>query len=109
MTHTEVFNMIMSVGFPAAYNHFPEDTAKAPPFICYYYPASDDFLADNYNYVKKEQLYIELYTAEKDFTAEETLEAVLRQNEMVYSRTETYIDSEKMYLELYTMEVYIDG
>ena len=109
MTHNEVFSMIMSVGFPAAYNHFPEDTAKAPPFICYYYPASDDFLADNYNYVKKEQLYIELYTAYKDFTAEQALETVLRQNEMVYSRAETYIDSEKMYLELYTMEVYIDG
>ena len=109
MTHNEVFSMIMSVGFPAAYNHFRKDTEKAPPFICYYYPSSADFIADNYNYVKKEQLYIELYTAEKDFTAEETLEAVLRQNEMVYDRTETYIDSEKMYLELYTMEVYIDG
>ena len=56
MTHTEVFNMIMSAGFPAAYDHFPEDTAKAPPYICYYYPASDDFPADNCNYVKKEHI-----------------------------------------------------
>lgn len=109
MTYNEIYTMITSTGFPAAYNHFPEDTAKAPPFICFYYPASDDFIASNYNYVKKEQLYIELYTAEKDFNAEHALEAALREHEMIYSRTETYLDAEKMYLELYTMEVYIDG
>lgn len=109
MTYNEIFTMIQSAGFPAAYNHFPDDTAKVPPFICFYYPASEDFIADNINYVKKESVYIELYTAEKDLEAEQRLEAVFRENELAYSRTETYIDSEKLYLELYTMEVYIDG
>lgn len=109
MTYSEIYTMITSAGFPAAYNHFPENTAKVPPFICFYYPASDDYIADNFNYVKREQLYIELYTADKDFSAEHALETVLREHEMVYSRAETYIDAEKMYMQLYTMEVYIDG
>lgn len=109
MTYNEIYNMIHSVGYPAAYNHFPDNTAKEPPFICFYYPASSDFMADNCNYVKKEQVYIELYTAEKDLAAEQALETVLRNNEMAYTRSETYIDAEKMYMQLYITEVYIDG
>ena len=109
MTYAEIFTMISGIGLPAAYNHFPEGTAMAPPFICFYYPSSDDFLADNTEYVKREQLYIELYTAEKDFTTEQAVEAALREKELNYTRTETYLDSEKLYMELYTTEVYIDG
>ena len=101
--------MITSTGFPAAYNHFPEDTAKAPPFICFYYPSSDDFIADNQNYQKIENLYIELYTANKNFAAEAAVEKQLRDNRIVYQRSETYLDTEKLYMQLYTMEVMIDG
>ena len=108
MTRAEVFTMIESMGFPAAYNHFPDATAKPCPFICFYYPASEDVMADNINYRKIEQLYIELYTDSKDFSAEEAVEAALRSACLPYRRSETYLDAEKMYLNLYTTEVVID-
>lgn len=108
MTRAEIFQMIGGIGYPVAYNHFQDDTAKAPPFVCFYYPASNDFVADNHNYTKVEQLYIELYTDNKDFAAERAVEAVLRANSLPYSRQETYLDTEKMYMQLYTTEVLID-
>lgn len=107
MTYAEIYTMINSIGYPACYNHFPEETAKAPPFICFYFPMSEDKMFDDMNYVKSERLYLELYVANKDFTAEAAVEAVLRENGLTYSRDETYIDSEKMYLELYTTEIII--
>ena len=109
MTYEEIFTMIQQIGIPAVYNHWPDNTQKAPPFICFYYPSSESFFADNLNYCKIENLYIELYTANKDFDAEKQVEAVLRENSLTYSRSETYLNSEKLYMELYTMEVYIDG
>lgn len=108
MTYAEIYSMIDEIGLPAAYNHFPDATPKAPPFICFYYPSSDDFIADNLNYTKVEQVYIELYTVTKDFAAEQAVEAVLRANELPYHRTETYLDTEKMFMQLYTTEVIID-
>lgn len=108
MTRSEIFTMILDMGFPAAYNHFPDKTEQAPPFVCFYYPASSDTIADDTNYVKIEQLYIELYTDEKDFAAESAVEAKLRKNCLPYARSETWLDTEKMFLNLYTMEVIID-
>ncbi len=109
MSYEEIYTMISSFGFPAAYNHFPESTAKEPPFVCFYYPSSSDYMADNINYQKINELYIELYTASKDFAAEKAIEDKLREHGLGYERTETYLDSEKLYMQLYTMEVLING
>jgi len=107
MTRKEVYNMIASIGVPSAYHHFSKATAKAPPFICFYYPNDNDFRADNSNYVRVDQLIIELYTDNKDFALEGTVESVLAQNDVVFSKEETYIDSEQMYMVIYTTEVII--
>lgn len=108
MTRAEVFQMVCEIGYPSAYHHFTNETAKAPPFVCFYYPGSNDFIADDHNYEKIEKLYIELYTNEKDFAAERAVEAVLRANSLPYTRDETYLDTEKLYMQLYTTEVLID-
>lgn len=108
MTYKEIFTMINSIGYPASYNHFPDETQKAPPFICFYYAQSDNPIADDRNYVKVEQVCIQLFTANKDFAAEQAVEAVLRANELPYTRFEEYFDDEKMYMQLYTTEVIID-
>jgi len=109
MTLKEVTQMVVQVGVPVAYYQFSDDTAKPPPFICYYYPNDDDFSADNINYARINQLVIELYTDNKDFALESQLETVLIQNDMYFSKTETYIDDEKMYMVTYTMEVLINA
>lgn len=101
--------MVSSIGVPYAYHHFTEDTAKPPPFVCFYYPGDDDLMADNSNYAKIRPLTIELYTDNKDFDLEATVEGVLAANELPFSRDETYIDTEKMYLVTYQTEVVING
>lgn len=109
MTYSEIAEMIDSIGIPSAYYEFTEDTAVSPPFICFYYSRNNDFKADNQNYVKIEQLTIELYTDEKDFEREASVEAVLKNYELAYSRSETYIGSERMYMVVYNTEVIINA
>lgn len=109
MTYEDVNTMIESMGIEYAYYQFPEGTAVAPPFICFYYPERDDFYADNSNYVKIERLIIELYTKEKDFDAEELIETALTSNEIPYTRYESYIDTEQLYMNTFESEVLING
>lgn len=109
MTYKEIAQMIDSVGVPYAYYQFPEGTGQEPPFICFYYPNNNDFVADGENYVKVVQLVIELYTDNKDFSLEASLEVALAEHDLVFTREETYIDSERMYLETYYTEVIINA
>lgn len=108
MTYKEVAKMVKSMGLPFAYRQFTEDTAQAPPFICYFYSISDDMMADDSNYVGIPQLNIELYTAEKDFEQEAVVEEILKENGFTYYKEEAFIDSEKMYQIAYEMEVVIN-
>ena len=107
MTYQEVAEMVSSIGVPYAYYQFPNNTGIAPPFVCFYFNSSNDFAADNTNYQRIRQLSLELYTDNKDFTLEQTVENILNQNGLVYSREETYLDSEKMYMVTFMTEIII--
>lgn len=107
MTFKQIATMIRSIGYPFAYYQFPEGTAQAPPFICYFFDGDNDLKADNSNYQKIEHLNIELYTDEKDFEAEAQIEDVLRAAGLVWSRAEEYIDSERLYLVVYELDIII--
>lgn len=107
MTYKQVAEMVSSIGVPYAYYQFPNNTGIAPPFVCFYFNSSNDFAADNTNYQRIRQLSIELYTDNKDFTLEQTVENILNQNGLVYSREETYLDSEKMYMVTFMTEIII--
>lgn len=109
MTYQEIAGMVESIGLPFAYYVFPKDTEQAPPFVCFYFPDSDDVYADDTNYAKIRPLIIELYTDNKDFALEANVESTLNGNGLPYSRTETYISNERMYLITYTTEVCIHG
>lgn len=109
MTTQEIAKMIEEVGVPYAYYQFTNATAKPCPFICFYYADSDDMSADNVNYVKVRRLVVELYTDNKDFELENTVETVLNNHGLFYSKSEIYIDSERMYEVIYESEVIING
>lgn len=109
MTYKEVADMIAETDLPFAYYEFPDGTEQAPPFICFYFPDDANFFADNTNYVDKKRLIVELYTDEKDFALESTVEAALKGAGLTYRRSESFIKSERMYQILYEMEVIIDG
>lgn len=107
MTYAEVATMLASVNVPTAYYQFPDNTPQELPFICFFYSNNNDFLADNTNYQKIERLTIELYTENKDFTLEASLEGVLSSYGLVYSRYEQYIGSERMWEVVYETDVII--
>lgn len=107
MTRADIAALIEGIGYPAAYYQFEADTAKAPPFITYYYTGRSDFFADDSNYQRIANLVIELYTDAKDIEAEERVEEALRG--FTYSISEETIESERLYMVAYDMEVIING
>lgn len=109
MQYTEVANIMASVGIPYTYRFFPKSTDKVLPYLVYYYDGNDDLFADNINYQTIVGLRIELYTRDKDFALEATLEGILKANEIAYSKDEVYIEDEKLYEIVYESEVVING
>lgn len=107
MTYKEVATMINSIGIPYAYYQFPDGTGQACPFICFFFSDSNDLAAENTNYQKIRLLNIELYTDNKDFALEETVENVLNSNGLVYDRSESYLDSERMFMVVYTTDILV--
>lgn len=110
MTLEQIATMIAGVGLPYAYYQFQdEDAPQAPPFICFYYPGDDDFIADNINYKSINRLIIELYADNVDFEHEKAIEAALRTAELPFTREQVYIDGERMYQTTYNLEVCLNG
>ena len=105
MTHKEVMQMLSELDIPFAYDHFAEGESPAPPFICFLFPGSENFSADNIVYAAFEILHLELYTDEKNPELEVRVEALLSQHELFWNKTEVWIESEKLYEVLYTMSV----
>ena len=109
MTYKQIASMVSSIGLPYAYYQFPEGTAQTPPFVVFFYADTDDVFADDTNYQRIATLNIELYTNEKDFATESTVEQILTNNNLTYYKEENYIDSERMWQIAYEMEVIING
>ena len=105
MTRTEVATMIKSFGLPFSYYQFPQGTSVKPPFVCFFYTGSNDLYADVTNYQKIEGLSIELYSADKRFDLEETIESSLNECGLTYYKEENFIDSEKLFMTSYDMEI----
>ena len=107
MTYKEVSEMISRIGLPYAYYQFPDNTELQPPFICFLFLDDNDFIAENTNYQPIRTLIVELYTDNKDFALEATVESVLNGAGLVYSRDEAWIDSERMNMVAYTTDIII--
>lgn len=108
MTYKEIFEMIESFGLPSSYHHFSENRVPPTPYIVFYYPNSNDDMADNVNYGRIRALTIELYTDNKRFDLEESIEAILTSNTIPFEKSEAFIDSEHMYQIVYETEMVIN-
>lgn len=113
MTRTELATILSTIEYdddylPMAYYQFPIDEAPDLPYLVYYYDENNDMIADNKNYADISSLTIELYTRTKSFDLEDTVEAVLKENNIVYDKSESFIDDELMYQITYESEVIIN-
>lgn len=105
MTYKDVKTLLATTDLPVVYYQWPDGKAPDPPYIVFYFPGDNDFVGDNSNYQRIRELTVELYTDQKDFALEETVEEVL--SKLVYSRYETYIDDERMFMVTYETEIII--
>ena len=105
----EIKTLIKSIGLETTYYQWPEKKVPPLPYVVWYFPRSVNFAADDQVYKQIEELNIELYTAEKNFTAEAVVENVLDGAGFVWDKSETYLKNEDMYEVLYEMEVTING
>lgn len=104
MTYKEIATMISGMGLPFTYDSFPNNIAPQAPYIVFNFPNNDDFGADNTNYVNIDVLNLELYTENKDFETESSVEAVLKENGFFYEKNETYIRQEHLFQITYVSE-----
>lgn len=51
MTYKDIDKMIKTLKLPYAYDMFPNNVAPEPPYIVFNYPSTNDFGADDINYV----------------------------------------------------------
>lgn len=105
MTYDKVADMLDEIGLPFTYRFYPEGSVPDLPYIVFYYPSRDDFGADNVNYVRIENVNVELYTENKDFATEALVETVFKNHGIYYEKTETYLSTEQMYECLYEIQI----
>ena len=102
-------NILEATGFPVAYSHFTKtenDPLPEPPFLIYIVTYSSHFMADNKVHIPIENAQIELYTNKKDLAAEAQVEAVLNENEIPFSSSETWIESEQLHQKIYEVRLF---
>lgn len=105
----DVINMLESTGYPVVYLAWRENEVPALPYICYYYPSMTPETADDTHHAEIYTLNVELYTKNKNFEVESTVEAALLNADMVFTKEEDFLSDENMYETLYIMEVNING
>lgn len=108
MTPEQIEQMLEEMGVPYRFHHFTQKEMReiSLPIIVWTSPGTDNFFADGQTYHKIKQLDIELYTDQKDWSLEETLEGILDKHGIAWEQTASqWIESEKMWESLYEMEV----
>lgn len=109
MTKQEIRQMIDETGIQNAYYQFEDGRELTPPWICFYYPESDDLYADDENYQYITSLTIELYSPTRDFASEAAIEKVLKAHKIPWAKFESYESDERLYMISYETEVIINA
>lgn len=112
MTYGDIADMVAGaaeeIGCSWTYGQWePGQDVPSPPYLLFRYPNRADFTADNENYLKAEQLHIELYTDRKDFSAEAAVERALRLAGLTFDKSEEFIYEEQLNEVLFETEVII--
>lgn len=112
MKYTEVKSMLSAIqselGIPFTYYAFKEPAPKLP-YITFDYPSSRNIPASDTVYQRVDDLVITLYTKNKDFELEESVESFFKSYKLVWDKTEDYVESEDMFVMTYETEIYVNG
>ena len=102
MSMQKLYTALSGTDIPVAYRSFI--TPQTPPFIVYLYSSSDDFYADDENYVQVGNWQVELYAETKDVTSEQTVENALREAGFTWAKYEAWLNEEDLLQVLYLIQ-----
>ena len=102
MSMQKLYTALSGTDIPVAYRSFI--TPQTPPFIVYLYSSSDDFYADDENYVQGGNWQVELYTETKDVTSDQTVENALREAGFTWAKYEAWLNEEDLLQVLYLIQ-----
>ena len=99
-----IFQILQTLGIPAAYSHFKENGPVSPPYIVYLGAGQYTKDADNTHYYRRNQYQIEYYFTKKDEQLEAEIENKLLENGYLYEKSEdVYIEDEGVFVIYYTV------
>lgn len=99
MSEKELFDLLVTLEIPVAYDHFEQypDKKIAPPFIVYRNTDPTTQKAEDITWYKHNNYIIDLVTELKNVALEDSLEALLTNYHMPFDKEENYIDDERIY------------
>ena len=103
MTLENLYQLLKSTGLPVVYRAWPINKAPELPYICYLAAYSNNFSADGVVYQPIDHVQIELYTKDKDLTAEGKVEQAL--SSLFWQKSESYIEDQQCNQVVYEIEV----
>lgn len=96
MNEKELYQLLSTLGYPVAYDHFVSPVTSRP-FILYRNASVESFKADDTTYYKPPKYEINLITDTKDIIVENRLETLLVDNHLPFDKYEDFIKDEKIY------------
>lgn len=95
MTEIQLFNNLQALDIPVAYDHFM--TPQKLPFIVYRVNDIDPFNADNITLWYQNNYQVALCTEVRDLNMEASIETMLNNNQLPFTKIIDYIESERFY------------
>lgn len=108
MTQQDLYTLLSSTGISTCYRSWKASGVTeipALPWICYLFTGSENEAADNKVHQKVNNYQIELYSNEKDFDSEASIENALDGASIFYDKSETYIDTESLFEVIYSIAI----
>ena len=111
MTLSDIATMLAETNLDFCYYSYPVNQAPSLPYLVYFFPGDDDFIADNSNYVDIRRLTIELYMElmDIDFSIAKSVEDILKAHNLVYTVSNDVITSDQLYRVTFESEVIFNG
>lgn len=95
MTEAELYTELCLLKIPVAYDHFL--TPQKLPFVVYRVNDIDPFNADNVTMYYTNNYQVSLCTEIRDLTLEASIEQMLTNNKLPFTKMIDYVESERFY------------
>lgn len=97
MECSDIYEMLLSLDIPIAYDHFAEEDVSnlSPPFGVYREKRADNFNADNKTYFEAKNFEIEIVTEKKDIELEQKIKNLLNNNNIPYEMSDEIWDRDE--------------